>query len=108
MTNTEISIAPDGTLRFVVSKELEGLLTAEATVTRASHVEPVRPVLRTVFHFLRSRFNEYGWVAAFTRLWPCEWRINLGPIGRGILHQTYQNRQEAIDAEIKYLNAHYI
>jgi hypothetical protein len=104
----EISIAPDGTLRFVVSKELEGLLTEDAEVKRASHVEPVNPYLRRVFHFLRSHFNEYGWVAAFTRLWPCEWRINLGPIGQGILYQTYRNRSEAIDAEVEWLNVHYI
>jgi hypothetical protein len=83
-------------------------MTEGALVRRASHVEPVSKTLRVIFHGLRSMFGEYGWVADFTRRWSCAWRINLAPISGPTLPQTYNNRAEAIDAEINYLNEHFI
>lgn len=103
-----VTITPDGELRFLMSEGADVFLTEQAVVRRASHVEPVNAVLRRVFHRLRRTFGEYGWMASFTRLWPCLWRVNLAPIGGGILPQTWRNRQAAIDAEIEELNANFI
>lgn len=103
-----VTISEEGVIRFLSSDATSGFLADEAVTRRASHVEPVRPSLRYVFHGLRSIFGEYGWMAGFTRQWPCEWRINLAPISGPILPQTYMNRQAAIDAEIGYLNANFI
>jgi hypothetical protein len=47
-------------------------------------------------------------MASFTRLWPCLWQINLGPIGGPVLDATYRNRQAAIDAEVVWLNTNFI
>lgn len=108
MQAVELTITPDGTLRFLVSEGAEAFLTEAAIVRRASHVEPVSVPLRLVFHGLRGIFGEKGRMAGFTRLWPCLWHINLSPIGRGVLPGTYRDRQAAIDAEIEELNASFI
>lgn len=109
MATTVVTIAPDGTIRFLVSESTAPLITDEnAVVRRASHVEPVSVPLRYAFHGLRSMFGEKGWMAGFTRRWPCLWRINLAPTGGPILPSTYRDRAEAIAAEIEHLNAHFI
>lgn len=73
---------------------------------RASHVEPDNSLLRPAFHMLRLVFGDKGWMAEFTRLWPCQWRVNLSPIGGPILTQVYTDRLEAIDSEVAWLNEH--
>jgi hypothetical protein len=108
MKTMKVSMDETGTLTFLVDADTQALLNESSTVQRASHVEPVSRTLRAVFHGLRGLFGEKGWMAAFTRLWPCLWQINLAPIGGPILDSTYRNRQAAIDAEILYLNANFI
>lgn len=69
---------------------------------RVSHVEPVDPILRRVFHTLRRRVPDESRLAEFTRRWPCQWQAHiidgpvLGPFG---------DRQAAINAEIEFLNS---
>lgn len=104
---TTVIIKPNGTIRFLVSEGSKPFLDG-AVVRRASHIEPVNPIMRYVFYMLRHWFGEKGKMAEFTRLWPCLWRINLAPIGQGILPNTYRNRQAAINAEIGYLYEHFI
>lgn len=103
-----VTIHPDGTVRFLVSEGSSPLLSDGAVVRRASHVEPVSLPLRWLFHGLRFIWGEYGWVAKFTRAWPCMWRINLAPIGGPVMPVTYRNRQDAIDREVEWLNKHFI
>ena len=79
----------------------------KVTTRRASHVEPVQPFIRMIFHTLRYFFGDKGWVASFTRHWHCMWRVNFSPIGGPILsNQFYTNRQYAIDEEVGWLNEH--
>lgn len=108
MKTMKVSMDEFGTLTFLVDADTEAFLNASSVVRRASHVEPVSPILRAVFHGLRRMFGEKGRMATFTRLWPCLWQINLSPIGGPILDATYRNRQAAIDAEIFYLNENFI
>src|ERR1700761_632029 len=103
MQDIVISIDEMGDMRFLVGELGAGFMPGDATIRRASHVEPVSPMLRAVFHTLRYMFGEKGKIAAFTRLWPCLWRINLSPVSGPILPDTYRNRQAAIDAEILWL-----
>ena len=94
-----------GDCRYLVT-EAAGVLQFEEKPPkiRASHVEPCNCILRGIFHTLRYAAGDKGWLAGFTRVWPCEWRINLGPIGGGILPIRYRDRIKAIDAEVIVLN----
>ncbi len=97
----------DGVTKFLVNEQTQDLVE-DGTVRRASHVEPVNIVLRRVFHALRGMFGEKGWMADFTRKWPCLWQINLEPIGGPVLADTFYKRQNAIDCEVDYLNENFI
>lgn len=103
-----VSISEDADVQFLVNAASSPLLTEDSVIRRASHVEPVSFVLRGVFHLLRKTFGEKGRMAEFTRLWPCLWRVNLAPTGGPILPDTYRDRQQAITAEIGYLNQNFI
>jgi len=71
---------------------------------RASHVEPDNRLLRFLFHFIRHRTADDSRLAAFTRCWPCLWRVNTAPVGGPILSGRWRNRLKAIDAEVEFLN----
>ena len=68
---------------------------------RVSHVEPVNRALRWLFHFIRNRVTDESRVAGFTRRWPVKWQAN---VFEGPTLGPYNVRQEAIDAEIAYIN----
>ncbi|PWT76232.1 MAG: hypothetical protein C5B59_07110 [Bacteroidetes bacterium] len=76
----------------------------ETKTQRASHVEPDNAVLRLVFHAVRSLVSDASRIAAWTRTWRCLWRVNTKPTAGYILPQRWRNRQEAINAEISFLN----
>lgn len=103
-----VSIATDGTIRFLVTPDSHCLMTATSTVYRASHVEPVNRALRFLFYALRTRTSDTGLVATFTRLWPCLWRVNLSPVNGPILPDTYRNRKQAIAKEIQWLTVNFL
>jgi hypothetical protein len=105
---TVVITIEDGVTRFLVNETTEPFLTEDATVRRASHVEPTGKVARFVFHTLRRMFGEKGIMAEFTRMWPCNWRVNLAPTGGPILAGTWRDRKLAIAAEIEYLNTNFI
>ena len=79
-----------------------------AAVARASHVEPANYFLRVIFHALRQWLGDKGRMSNFTRRWPILWRVNMAPVGGGILPTLYRNRFAAIDAEVIALNKFFI
>jgi len=103
--NVIATIREDGTL-VVLDNEASHCFRDGASVRtqRASHVEPDNMVCRLVFHVLRLVFGDKGWMAKFTRYWPCLWRVNISPIGGDILAGRWRDRQAAIDAEVEWLN----
>lgn len=108
MQPVTIRIKPDGTIRYLLTEGADVFLTEKTIVRRASHVEPVNPLLRVAFYGLRSIFGDKGRMTAFTRTWGCKWRVNLAPIGGPVLFGFWLDRQDAIQAEINYLNANFI
>ena len=94
----KIVIDKDATVHKIYEKEFDDELGL--THQRASHVEPVNPGLRALFHLIRGWVHDTSILADFTRLWPCKWRAwifdgpTLGPFSR---------RSDAIGAEIKYI-----
>ena len=100
---TIIVIKPDGVVRKIYDKEFDDELGL--THRRASHVEPVNPVLRAVFHFVRSRCTDDSKLAAWTRKWPCRWRARIfdGPV-----LGPFSRRSDAIESEIEFLQQRFI
>jgi hypothetical protein len=95
-----IFIEADGTVRGIHSTLTEDLISG--TRRRASHVEPVNRALRWLFHQIRSRTSDDSFVASFTRKWPCRWQAR---IFNGPTLGPFRRRQEAIAAEISYINS---
>lgn len=103
-----VTIATDGTIRFLVTPDTVCLMTSESTVYRASHVEPVNRALRCLFYLIRSHVADTSLLATFTRLWPCLWRVNLSPVNGPILPDTYRNRKHAIASEVQWLTVNFL
>jgi len=103
MRDTIITIGDDGSLNFVANEALNGLVENDKTTTRrASHVLPINPLLRAIFRWLRDHYGEKGRIASFTRRWPCIWQADLAPSNGPVLG-PFRRRQDAIDAEIAWL-----
>ena len=97
-----------GNVKFLVSDYTLSFLDDSSIIKRASHVEPINYFIRSIFYVLRSLFGEHSLVGNFTRTWPCLWRVNLAPVNGPILPSVYSNRQEAIDAEIEWLENNFL
>jgi hypothetical protein len=98
----------NGDVSFLVNDATAVFIDESSTICRASHVEPVNPLLRAVFYTLRAVFGEYGRIGACTRAWACLWRINLSPVNGPILPAEYSNRADAITAEIAWLEHNFL
>lgn len=99
----QITVKPDGDLTFLDHEELAPLKDLGiATTRRASHIEPVSPLLRWIFHQIRSRVADKSRLAACTRLWPCLWRANLA-LSEGPVLGPFRTRTAALEAEVRWL-----
>ncbi len=121
-----VTIDENGDMIYLKTPLSDVLLELGTVVTkRASHVEPATFWLRQWFHIVRACVRDNSRVAQWTRGWKCLWRINTKPVGGPILthgHVTgfqckewvwdiialYPNRQDAIDAEIIFLNKFFL
>lgn len=122
-----VTIDENGDVLFLATDANDIFLNDGDVLTkRASHVEPASLYERWFFHFLRL-FGDKMRVAEWTRGWKCLWRVNTRPVGGPILRwgHIYPNvdfvdptvrslvycwvdRQDAIDAEIKFLNVWFL
>jgi len=68
--------------------------------TRVSYVEPVNPVLRSLFHFIRRRVSDESRLASFTRFWPCLWQAC---IFNGPVLGPFSTRKQAIESEVQFI-----
>ena len=125
-----VTIDEDGQMTYIATDSADVFMDLGTTITRrASHVEPATFWPRVAFHILRWFVTDKSRVAAWTRIWGCNWRINTAPLGGPILtwgdvwgsrgdcqvwmrqmpmyHAVacWSNRQKAIDAEIIFLNS---
>lgn len=74
------------------------------TTRRASHVLPSGIVKRQAFRLLRTFFGDAGKVSDWTRGWSGEWIVDTTPTAGVVLDRQYRSRQDAIDAEVEFLN----
>jgi hypothetical protein len=96
-----------GDLTFLVTEGTTEMFP-DVPAHRASHVEPDSFVFRTLFHALRRVFGDKGRMSDFTRSWPVLWRVNTKPTAGVILPGRWTNRQDAIDAEVGFLNDYFL
>jgi hypothetical protein len=116
-----VVIDEHGNLEYLKTDSCDVLLELGEVITRrASHVEPATFWTRVWFHIIRTLVSDKSRVAAWTRNWKCLWRVNTAPVGGPILRHihvdpnskqwawdviaVWENRQDAIDAEITFLN----
>jgi hypothetical protein len=104
-----VSIDTDtGDTRFLVSSASRGFLTVDCAVRRASHVEPAFLPLRVLFTLARGIFGDEGRIAAWTRVWPCKWRVNLSPVNGPIIPVEWASRESAIQFEVEWLERYFL
>jgi len=106
MQNEVTFIIADGTCTYLLTKAAPRI--QGAVIRRASHVVPENTYLRLVFRAIRKLIADDSSLAAWTRTWPCLWRVDMAPVGGGILPERYSNRLAAIDAEVEALNNFFI
>ena len=96
----QITFNPDGTAEHIgdQSYPVAGLAQGLATKRRASHVEPAAFWLRLGFHLAR-----WAGLTAWTRRWGCGWRVRV--VGGPVLPGVWDDREEAIRAEVRWLEA---
>jgi hypothetical protein len=100
-----VTIDEEGNLVYLKTSEHDIFAELGEVVTaRASHVLPTNWGYRQVFRLLRTFFGERGRVADWTRQWQTEWLVDTRPTAGVILLQRFKNRQEAIEAEVAFLN----
>ena len=81
MKNTELVIAPDGSITFIHDDDVSESLAhiGQQQIRRASHVEP----------------NHAGL-----------WQADMAPVGGPVL-PAYTRRSEALEAEVDWLHEHF-
>lgn len=104
MRDSEIILTfSGGEVSCVVDDRIRPLLAeGEFTTRRASYVEPVRPILRWLFHLIRRRVDDHLQVADWTRRWRCDWQARI--LNGGPTLGPFAHRLDAIGAEIDWLN----
>jgi hypothetical protein len=103
-----VTIDEEGNLLYLKTNEHDIFAELGEVITRrASHVEPEHIGLRVAFRFLRL-FGDKTRVAEWTRQWQCVWLVDTRPVGGPVLEGRWSNRQDAIDAEIVFLNQFFL
>ncbi len=114
MSQNEVTFIIDscGDMKYLLTDAAKSL-DFGGTPRRASYVEPTSFGLRLAFHAIRKMVADDSRIAEWTRKWPCLWRVNLRPIGGGLLQwddpfgrglAVFYNRAAAIDAEVVAIN----
>lgn len=104
-----VTIDENGDLAFLSTDMSDVFLEmGKAVKRRASHVEPERLAKRIAFRVLRGVFGDHGRVAEWTRNWSGKWRVDTRPTAGVVLPQLFDSRDEAITAEIEFLNKFFL
>ena len=106
MQTITLTITENGDQLFLHGVSVFG--DRDDVVRRASHVLPENFWLRCAFRTIRFCVPDTSKLAAYTRGWACLWRVDTSPVGGPILEARFTDRQAAIDAEVQYLNNHFL
>ena len=104
-----VTINPDGNQVFLKGHGADVFSeVGESKVRRASHVLPDDPFLRLAFCAVRLLVSDTSGLAAWTRTWNCLWRVDTAPVGGPVLCCRWRDRQQAIEAEVRFLNKFFL
>lgn len=105
MNSITLTFHDDGTARTLSTELLDLDQLGTRTIRRASHIWPVHPVKRAIFHALRRLFGDKGRAAAWTRTWSGPWGVViLGRPLRNSFHYVSQSRANCIAWEHEQLS----
>lgn len=104
-----VIIESDGTVRFILTDDLAGLLTeGQSSVARASNVMPAGLVKRLAFRVIRKMVSDESRLAGWTRTWGGRWiadmKLSGGPVLRGANGKGFALRADALAAEVDWIN----
>ena len=100
-----VTIDESGDLVFLNSPEHDIFLELGETVTRrASHVVPASFWSRLAFNAIRYFVHDDSASAEWCRTWRGPWMVDTTPTAGVVLEGRWMIRQDAIDAEIAFLN----
>jgi hypothetical protein len=119
MSEVTITIDESGNMLFLDTGESADAFKELGTVTtkRASHVYPAQFWKRQAFKLVRLFVKDDSASAEWCRRWQGPWMVDMSPIGGSILRGcdymgdwvlTWDNRQDAIDAEIIAVNEFFL
>ena len=93
-----------GGTSFVHDSEVSQAMELVGTLdkNRATHVEPVNALARSIFYLIRNRVDDSSWLANLTRLFPCKWQARL--ISTNEIIGVGRDRKDVIRQEVEYLN----
>ena len=104
-----ITIDENGDQIFLKTDATDCFLECGEVVThRASHVFPVAFWKRQAFRLLRALVPDHSRLAAWSRMWRGPWLVDTAPTAGVVLQGRWMNRQDAIDAEIAFLNQYFL
>lgn len=104
MATRLIRVCRDGTAIAVSSTPVAGVVVSKR---RASHVEPCNGALRAAFRLIRRHVADESRIAAWTRRWCCNWRVDLG-LSNGPILAPFSDRSAAIAVEVAWLEKNVI
>ena len=104
-----VTIDEDGNNVFLKTDATDCFLEQGEVITRrASHVLPVAFWKRQAFRLLRTLVPDTSRLAAWSRTWRGPWLVDTAPTAGVILQGRWANRQDAIDAEVEFLNDYFL
>jgi hypothetical protein len=109
MAEIVITIEQDGNLTFLDTESSQMFKELGPAVTRrASHVLPAKFLARQAFKLIRLVVRDDSAGAARCRTWRGPWLVDTTPTAGVVLAGRWMNRQDAIDAEIAFLNSWFL
>ena len=100
-----VTIDESGDLVFLRTPESDIFLELGETITRgASHVVPAAFWSRIAFNAIRYFVHDDSASAEWCRSWRGPWMVDTTPAVGVVLEGRWMLRQDAIDAEIAFLN----
>jgi hypothetical protein len=102
-------LVENGNLTFLATDSADCFLELGTVITRrASHVFPANFWKRQAFRILRILVSDTSRLAAWSRTWRGPWLVDTKPTAGVVLNGRWMNRQDAIDAEVEFLNDYFL
>ena len=104
-----VTIDESGDMVYLNTPENDIFMELGERITRrASHVVPSPFWSRLLFKVIRYFVHDDSAGAQWCRTWRGPWMVDTAPTAGVVLEGRWMNRQDAIDAEITFLNSWFL